>query len=67
MGNRVALAQARRADTDLAAGIYKSPLQGIPYGIKDLFSVKGGPQFQHRKRREELEGPPLGRLSRGRD
>jgi hypothetical protein len=36
-----ALTQARRADTDLAAGIYKSPLQGIPYGIKDLFSVKG--------------------------
>ncbi len=36
-----AMAQARRADADLAAGIYKSPLQGIPYGIKDLFSVKG--------------------------
>src|SRR5450432_2105947 len=36
-----ALAQARRADADLASGIYKSPLQGIPYGIKDLFSVKG--------------------------
>ncbi len=36
-----ALAQARRADADLAAGIYKSPLQGIPYGIKDLFSAKG--------------------------
>ena len=36
-----ALAQARRADTDLARGIYKSPLQGIPYGIKDLFAVKG--------------------------
>lgn len=36
-----ALAQARRADADLARGIYKSPLQGIPYGIKDLFAVKG--------------------------
>lgn len=36
-----ALAQARRADADLAKGIYKSPLQGIPYGIKDLFAVKG--------------------------
>jgi Asp-tRNA(Asn)/Glu-tRNA(Gln) amidotransferase A subunit family amidase len=36
-----ALAQARRADADLARGIYRSPLQGIPYGIKDLFAVKG--------------------------
>ena len=36
-----ALAQAGRADADLARGIYKSPLQGIPYGIKDLFAVKG--------------------------
>jgi Asp-tRNA(Asn)/Glu-tRNA(Gln) amidotransferase A subunit family amidase len=36
-----ALAQAHRADAGLARGIYKSPLQGIPYGIKDLFAVKG--------------------------
>jgi Asp-tRNA(Asn)/Glu-tRNA(Gln) amidotransferase A subunit family amidase len=36
-----ALAQAGRADADLARGIYRSPLQGIPYGIKDLFAVKG--------------------------
>ncbi len=36
-----ALAQARRADADLARGVYRSPLQGIPYGIKDLFAVKG--------------------------
>lgn len=36
-----ALKQAARADADLAKGIYRSPLQGIPYGIKDLFAVKG--------------------------
>jgi len=36
-----ALQQAHRADADLAKGIYRSPLQGIPYGIKDLFAVKG--------------------------
>jgi Asp-tRNA(Asn)/Glu-tRNA(Gln) amidotransferase A subunit family amidase len=36
-----ALVQARKADADLARGIYRSPLQGIPYGIKDLFAVKG--------------------------
>jgi Asp-tRNA(Asn)/Glu-tRNA(Gln) amidotransferase A subunit family amidase len=36
-----ALVQARNADAALAKGIYKSPLQGIPYGLKDLFAVKG--------------------------
>jgi Asp-tRNA(Asn)/Glu-tRNA(Gln) amidotransferase A subunit family amidase len=36
-----ALKQAALADADLAKGIYRSPLQGIPYGIKDLFAVKG--------------------------
>jgi Asp-tRNA(Asn)/Glu-tRNA(Gln) amidotransferase A subunit family amidase len=33
--------QARKADEEFAKGIYKSPLQGIPYGLKDLFAVKG--------------------------
>lgn len=37
----IALKQARKADAELAKGIYKSPLQGIPYGLKDLFAVKG--------------------------
>ena len=37
----IAISQARKADADLAKGIYRSPLQGIPYGIKDLFAVKG--------------------------
>jgi Asp-tRNA(Asn)/Glu-tRNA(Gln) amidotransferase A subunit family amidase len=36
----IALLQAARADANLAKGIYRSPLQGIPYGIKDLFAVK---------------------------
>ncbi|HMH22143.1 MAG TPA: amidase, partial [Puia sp.] len=36
-----ALAQAHRADAMFAKGIYTSPLQGIPYGIKDLFAVSG--------------------------
>lgn len=36
-----AMEQARRADADLARGVYRSPLQGIPYGIKDLFAVRG--------------------------
>lgn len=37
----IAMAQAKRADAAFAKGIYKSPLQGIPYGLKDLFAVKG--------------------------
>ena len=36
-----ALAEAARADADLAAGRYRGPLHGIPYGVKDLFSTKG--------------------------
>ena len=37
----IAMQQARQADEDLKKGIYRSPLQGIPYGLKDLFAVKG--------------------------
>ncbi|WP_295673309.1 amidase [uncultured Mucilaginibacter sp.] len=37
----IAIAQAKKADADLAKGIYHGPLHGIPYGIKDLFAVKG--------------------------
>ncbi|MBC7827276.1 MAG: amidase [Chitinophagaceae bacterium] len=37
----LALQQAKQADIDLQKGIYKGPLHGIPYGLKDLFAVKG--------------------------
>src|SRR5687768_4959345 len=33
--------EARRADTEIAAGKYKGPLHGIPWGAKDIISVKG--------------------------
>ncbi|HWG36083.1 MAG TPA: amidase [Terriglobales bacterium] len=36
-----ALAQAKEADRDLAAGRYRGPLHGIPWGAKDLLAVKG--------------------------
>lgn len=39
----LALQQAQRADQEIAAGIYKGPLHGIPYGVKDLASVPGYP------------------------
>ncbi|MBL7851505.1 MAG: amidase [Cyclobacteriaceae bacterium] len=39
----LALQQAAAADAELAEGLYKGPLHGIPYGIKDLFAVPGYP------------------------
>ncbi len=36
-----ALEQARRADAEIAAGRYRGPLHGIPYGAKDLLAVPG--------------------------
>jgi Asp-tRNA(Asn)/Glu-tRNA(Gln) amidotransferase A subunit family amidase len=38
-----ALAQAKEADTDIAAGRYRSILHGLPWGGKDLLAVKGYP------------------------
>jgi Asp-tRNA(Asn)/Glu-tRNA(Gln) amidotransferase A subunit family amidase len=37
----IAMQQARQADKEIAAGRYRGPLHGIPYGLKDLFAVKG--------------------------
>jgi Asp-tRNA(Asn)/Glu-tRNA(Gln) amidotransferase A subunit family amidase len=37
----VALEQARRADAEIAAGKYRGPLHGIPYGAKDLLATRG--------------------------
>lgn len=37
----LALEQAARADKEIAAGKYRGPLHGIPYGAKDLFATKG--------------------------
>jgi Asp-tRNA(Asn)/Glu-tRNA(Gln) amidotransferase A subunit family amidase len=34
-------AEAKRADAEMAAGKYKGPLHGIPWGAKDIISVKG--------------------------
>jgi Asp-tRNA(Asn)/Glu-tRNA(Gln) amidotransferase A subunit family amidase len=38
-----ALAQAKEADKDFAAGKYRSILHGLPWGGKDLLAVKGYP------------------------
>lgn len=36
-----ALQKAKAMDVEIAKGMYRGPLHGIPYGIKDLLSVKG--------------------------
>ena len=37
----LAIKQAKKADQEIRSGNYIGLLHGIPYGIKDLFSVKG--------------------------
>jgi Asp-tRNA(Asn)/Glu-tRNA(Gln) amidotransferase A subunit family amidase len=37
----LALAQARQADAEIAAGKHRGPLHGIPWGAKDIIAVKG--------------------------
>src|SRR5262249_54185802 len=39
----LALAQARQADREIAAGHYRGPLHGIPWGGKDLLDTAGIP------------------------
>ncbi len=36
-----ALARAKKADQEIAAGNYRGPLHGIPYGVKDLLDTAG--------------------------
>src|SRR5213083_756701 len=37
-----AMVQARHAEGEIAAGRYRGPLHGIPYGAKDLLATSGG-------------------------
>lgn len=37
----LALKQAQQADQEIAAGQYRGPLHGLPWGAKDLLSTKG--------------------------
>lgn len=53
--------EAQQADMDLRNGDYRGPLHGIPYGVKDLFSVTGArttwgsADFEHRMIEEDAE------------
>ena len=37
----IAMAQARAAEAEIAAGRYRGPLHGVPIAVKDLFWTKG--------------------------
>lgn len=37
----LAMAQAKQADAEIAAGKYRGVLHGVPWGCKDIISVKG--------------------------
>ena len=56
-----ALAEAARADAEIAAGKHRGPLHGLPYGVKDLFNTKGvtttwgAPDFESRVIDEDAE------------
>ncbi|HWF06937.1 MAG TPA: amidase [Bryobacteraceae bacterium] len=41
--DELALEQARRADDELARGLDRGPLHGIPYALKDVFATRGIP------------------------
>ncbi len=37
----LALAQARKAEAEVMAGISRGPLHGVPVGLKDIIDLKG--------------------------
>ena len=37
----VALEQARQAEAEIAAGMYRGPMHGIPFGLKDIYNTAG--------------------------
>ena len=41
--SELALSQAKKADQEIAAGKYRGPLHGIPWGAKDLLDTAGIP------------------------
>src|ERR1700675_1121483 len=43
LARELALAQAKKADEEIAAGHYRGPLHGIPWGAKDLLDTAGIP------------------------
>jgi len=45
----IALADARRAEAEIARGEWRGPLHGVPYGLKDIVDYAGLPTTAHSK------------------
>lgn len=45
----LALADARRAEAEIARGEWRGPLHGVPYGLKDIVDYAGLPTTAHSK------------------
>ncbi|MET4700588.1 aspartyl-tRNA(Asn)/glutamyl-tRNA(Gln) amidotransferase subunit A [Constrictibacter sp. MBR-5] len=45
----VAMAEAKRAQEEVAAGNWRGPFHGVPYGLKDIVDVEGVPTTAHSK------------------
>jgi aspartyl-tRNA(Asn)/glutamyl-tRNA(Gln) amidotransferase subunit A len=63
----LALAAADRADRDFAAGVDRGPLQGIPFGVKDILATADAPTTAQslvldRKWAEGRDAPVVARL-----
>lgn len=43
----IALADARRAESEIVAGNWRGPLHGVPYGLKDIIDYAGLPTTAH--------------------
>lgn len=50
---QAALEEAQQADLEISAGKTRSLLHGIPYGVKDIYDIKGLPTTCHSKLRLE--------------
>ncbi len=61
-----ALREARLAEEELAGGLSRGPLHGIPYGLKDIIAATGAPTtwgaIPFREQSFEREAPIVGRL-----
>src|ERR1041384_3885232 len=48
-----ALAEARKAETEIAKGQWRGPMHGVPYAAKDIFDVEGMATTCHSKIRKD--------------
>ncbi|MGQ0715457.1 MAG: amidase [Gemmatimonadaceae bacterium] len=63
-----ALREARAAEREIAAGQWRGPLHGVPYGVKDLLATTGDPTTwgaePYREQRFDFDATVVDRLTR---